>query len=895
MKKIFLIILSFFILTQTVDSNWDRVKSVKYGAYIWWEFIWKIKTKNTACSIPIEKEYSWNFKEYLVVWNANESGCSFVNVWWKLKCEFSIGHQTTIFQQRAPAWTLKRDVVLNWSYKNILKWFWVPEKLISNVSYYEKYSYRSNVEYSLLTDSNWNNWNRKWTEKDFSVSNEDFWILEYKDESECQPKVCKTSEEIDFIKSNNLKILETITDLNEKEKKKTELEEEVSKIKKCSDIVIPNTLCNSWNCGEKKWVDIITWIQPGKLKSFSISKELLDNWTCLKEWNNFYCYASDNFKLSFEIERTWDGINNAIISVNNALWTWPAFQNNTTHFTTWKNLLAWIIYSSPFRWATDFTKKSWEYTVVLQWGKDWNPAYGTNLLSFKLKIVPNPNDLKAKTIKLEKTSLTNWKIYANHRDEYRNFFKIFDKYWNEIVKTWNNLKDNGRCSDRWCFTQKWWVKSWLNTYGWIFTRLVIPNNLPEHILSIQSVLPWKWLVELSFWVPRWNQKWQIIPNSYSDVWVSTEEEIEFLQPFEFESVSVEWWNINISKEQTYFLKLKNVWNLQNFYDWKIEVARNLIQPKNWFEIKNFSITDKIFSPSDLSANFKALLWAKSDLDIKWENIWLTVKVLPISYKYRNNWIIYDINYTLDWNALFDWCAVNTTWLVINGKSMSKWKENYTSELNTFSNISKSDLKKIIDKNAKDLIRWLKSWEKVNWVLYYEWDVTYSSVKSKLSENDSLIIKNWNLLIDQNVEKNIWIVVLNNNFKPEINSSNKWNIFVKNTVTKIEAYLYSDGGLISAKSLNWEKYTDEELRQHRLDLVWSLISSNTVWGWEKWDSNYLLPWNKVTNNWELAERYDLNYIRKYIITCDVNNPNNYSFKVEYNPAIQSKTPKVFRNN
>lgn len=896
MKKIFLIILSFFILTWSINANWDRVESVRYKANIWWYIKVNIITKNTACPVPIVKNYSWDIKEYLNV--IPKEGYWFYRDG-KYFFEVTRSHNTTVFAQRAPLPIIKMEVSLIWLYKDFFKklktsnWEIISEKLFINNT--DKLVLKSDIEYSLVTDNNWNDGWRVGTTKNFGIS-EDLWTLEYKDESECQPKICKTSKEINSIKLKNKKILEKINDEAEKEKKKKELDEEIKWIKECLDVQIPSTLCN-WNCSEIKWPDIKAWINPWKLKKFSIKKELLDNWTCLREWDNFYCYASDNLWFSFQLEEIWDWVNKALISINNEQNNAPAFPNNNTEFPwNWtQEFILNTIYNSNFRWDTSFTKRSWIYTIVLQWNKDWNPAYSTNLLSFKLKIVPNPNDLKSKKMRLEKSSMTNWKIYANRRDEYKNYFKIYDKYDNEILKTLNNLKDNDRCSDRWCFTQKWWVRSWFNTFGWIFTRIVIPNNSLEHILTIQSVLPWKWLVELSFWVPRWNQKWEIIPNSYSDVRVSTEEEIEFLQPFEFESVSVEWGNINVSKEQTYDLKLKNVWNLQNFYDWKIEVERNLIQSKNWFEIKKFSVTDKLFSPSDLIVKFKAIVTALEDKNIKWESIWLSVKILPISYKYRYNWKVYDINYTLDWNALFDWCTVNTTWLVINWKSHSKWKDKQTSELNTFSNITKSDLKKIIDKNANYLVRGLKSWDKINWVLYYEWDVIYSSIKSKLSENDSLIIKNWNLFIDQNIEKNIWIVVLNKNFKPEINSSNKWNIFVKNTVTKIETYLYADGGLISAKNLNWDKYSDEELREYRLDLKWSLISSNTVWGWEKWNSTYFLPWNKKTDNWELAERYDLNYIRKHIITCDVNNPNNYSFKIEYNPAIQSKTPKVFKNN
>lgn len=629
------------------------------------------------------------------------------------------------------------------------------------------------------------------------------------------------------------------------------------------------------------------------IKVWNVSPRIVDvkfSWGNCK-WDS--CYAWEEFKIDVKVEEwTPSGVNVIRTYVLNEEWT-NCYKDVTSWNCPYTDLWAtwWIL-------KTEWLKKVWVYTIetnAFVINSSWTVINRSEPRYTKIKIVPNPEKLTWIIKSESEKNKTNWKIYANYVDSYKYEIEIKDKYDN-LIK--NKKVLFLECKDQ-CINDQNWLK-WINpknfvkntNLNWI-TDFDIVSAVPNHNWSEKPSFNW----EVQKWDPQYiDIYWQKAP---LEIWNSIDKKI-FEEPILYDKVAVQWNNINVSKLQKYDIKLKNEWNLTNYSNWKISPIQIwnifLSDTLNYsFENNNLVRVQEVFWNNILNWSwFTVIIKSLKNLEIKGD-ITVKLKDLFMSYNLNKDSKNFSIKYSLrnlDW---FDWCAVNTTWLVINGKSISKWKENYTSELNTFSNISKSDLKKIIDKNAKDLIRWLKSWEKANWVLYYEWDVTYSSVKSKLSENDSLIIKNWNLFIDQNVEKNIWIVVLNNNFKPEINSSNKWNIFVKNTVTKIEAYLYSDGGLISAKSLNWEKYTDEELRQHRLDLVWSLISSNTVWGWEKWDSNYLLPWNKVTNNWELAERYDLNYIRKHIITCDVNNPNNYSFKVEYNPAIQSKTPKVFRNN
>lgn len=864
MKKIILIWLSFLISFSITNANRDRVSSVSYK----WTFNWNItvnfKTKNTSCNI--EKDYSWKvLNKFNIAWN------NLCRISWEwISCNI-IKSSSWI-----PSNMLTQKVSLSWKYSEILSSIWVSEKFFRNNT--ETITIENSFELPLSTNSIWKS--LPWIKKDFSIV-KDLWTLVYSDETECW--ICKNSSEILKIKEENERILSTITNIEEKEKKKKELNEKILEIKECEKPIYPNSICekdNNWKCKVIEWTDVKLWINPWILENFFI-KPSIEN-QCEKHWNEYFCYASDKIDFSFKTWKVWDWIDRVILSINNEQNTAPAFENNNIFYENWKLLAENAEYNIPFKDNKLFPSKPWKYTIFLQWDKDKKPSYSTNPLSFKLTIVPNPNNIYWKFLRSAKKFSTK-KAYANNFDWYEIFFKTYDKYDNEIVKKSEDLLNINSCIVE-CFSDKSWI-------SWLISSIIKPL-VNEYWIFLKSIVPGKWKPELSYKIPKWNVKWEIIRNSYSNFNVKISDELEFLEPFEFEKISVEWWNINVSKEQNYEVSIKNVWNLRNFYDWKATIEKNLIEATSWFNIKNFSTTDKSFSTTDLSTKFKSTIIAKSDGNIKWKNIWITLKWLPISYKYKDWERIFNIAYTLKGDEI-KWCEVNTTWLTIKWNSHSKWKEAYTSELNTFSNISKADLRKSIDKNAKDLTRWLTSWEKTNTVIYFEWNKKYSEIKNKVSDWDSLIIKNWNLLVDEDITKNIWIVVLADKVDlTKIDSNSKWNIYIQKNVSNIKSYLYTDWWFISAKDFSWNKYEEEELRENKLTLIWSLVSSNTVWGWEEWNTTCYLPWNKQTTDCETAERYDLNYIRKHIISCD---PDDYSFKMEYNPEIQIKTPKVFLLN
>lgn len=900
MKKYFLIILSFFLFCWNLNANWDKVQNVTYRATLWWEFEGTVKLKNTACPSSIEKTYSWNFKKVL---NPKTGWCNFNNG--KLVCNFNLWRSIPW----PPANKTVREVSVIWTYKNIFENFWVPKKITSAMSNNDKYEYSVDVEYWLVTDNNWrDNW---WsgTSKNMESLKKDFWVLEYTDESECQPRTCKTPYEILAIKLSNQKEIDSIQNAEDKEKKKQELENKLSLIRECPVMELPASMCK-WECARVKWPSIKNGINSWELWDFSIAKEYLDNKTCTREWNHFYCYASDNLKFSFNLSKVGDWVDRFITSINNFDDTDAAFTNNNTEFFIKDKFFEiWKDYSANFNNTSWFTKKSWSYTIVAQWNKGWNPAYQTNALKFKLTIVPNPEGLKWELVKIStnkdsssswKTDSSTWKsstswdsdstswVYANYNDEYSYKVNIKDKYWNPVdpsfiwdVKqdcTWytpcENLKDKMKI---------------LNKLNWDFS--VISAEPGEFTESFK--------LKVFLWAQNWkkttNTKDLFVPNA----WIST---ASFISPIILQRIDVyskekqenkivekkaAW--PEIWKNQKYEFILKDVWlKWSRISWWKVELDKWLTE--FLFEATDFKIIKLTRVLENFGSNLNAKIWfdwilsVLKEKEVLKQNLLKTKNDVKISYNISSSkWsvnTIYDLNQVSLWT-----CERNHLWAKIIWNIQSSWKAEITGQKANYTDISKSDLSAIIVKNASNFIRNIKSNTVSNWVKYVNWDFTLDSTINY----ETIIIKNWNLLINKNLDKSIWIIVLNDG-----TDKTKWNIFVTNNVTKINAFIYAEWTFRSAKNLSGSSYSDEELTKS-LDFKWSLFSRNTIW-WavDVWQWFFLPGWIKTTDFNE-AQKYDLNFIRKVPLVCDdVNGMDltTYNIKIEYDPKIQTNPPKLF---
>lgn len=356
----------------------------------------------------------------------------------------------------------------------------------------------------------------------------------------------------------------------------------------------------------------------------------------------------------------------------------------------------------------------------------------------------------------------------------------------------------------------------------------------------------------------------------------------------------------IWKEQFYKVDVSvNGWNGGIiFQDWTIKLTKdNFIFTPDW----QFSKFNTFINPSIIWDIYNVFRWVisvkdknkniKTNIDIVWKNI-------GVSYYIINNNIGLKkfANYTIDVKTKI--CSRKTLWVKLVWWAQAGWdiwattdsKSNYT-------DISKAELRASIKKNAETLTRNMTSWTIVSNVKYVSWDV---SISGTVADYETLVVKNWNVTITWNVKtstnKPLWIIVLNDNFNSETNLSNnriveKWNIFVTNNVTEINAVIYADGALVSADQ-SWVVYSDSELKT-ALKLKWSLFTRNTIWGSAL--NPYKLPGDKSTDNYDLARVYDLNNLRKVPAVCNWDEVSEtVSFTIEYDSRIQSNPPKGFIN-
>lgn len=293
------------------------------------------------------------------------------------------------------------------------------------------------------------------------------------------------------------------------------------------------------------------------------------------------------------------------------------------------------------------------------------------------------------------------------------------------------------------------------------------------------------------------------------------------------------------------------------------------------------------------------------IDYTWnETVWApTVFAKPyIEYKVDNHIVKYQLwedtaptnttNSTYNDNSKITLSWKDFLWVKILWSQQLFWKYTLTKQEGNFSDIlKKAELRRDIRKNAYTIIKWMNSWESL-WKIYYiKWNKNISDLNT---ENiDTIIVKDWNLVIDRNIDKTLWIIVLKDNYVVGWDMTKWWNVYITSNVTYIDAIIYADWWLISKY---YSSNRTEELNK-QLVLKWSLFTRNTVW-WaiKSIQGNYLLPGGKTTNSFSEAREYDLDYIRRWNEWALLNNNDlfndRYPFVILYNSQIQINPPKWF---
>jgi hypothetical protein len=510
-------------------------------------------------------------------------------------------------------------------------------------------------------------------------------------------------------------------------------------------------------------------------------------------------------------------------------------------------------------------KEAWKYKILskaFDWA--WNE---TKIISF-LNIYPSDLSLSNSSVSMIWSSI--WQRYANNSDYYNYKIELKDKYDNPIYSKnidfinqdinnytwWKTLTTNE--------TNNSWSDVLIEDWSWK------TNNAWEIQFKLKSLSPWEFTQRFKIWMKKWNNNY--IDTSETNFILTENTNTNFFKkPISWKIEG----EINVWKDSDFKIKLNDDWNLWTISNWNLDINKNTIIDENWYNWNSFSNNIKTFTNIN-NANFP-ITW---NIDGLLKSPKITNNNLKISY------ILWwkNISYYLGKFELIS-CDKDTLWLKVIWNLQWDWKFDQTWQKSNFSDLSKSNLRSKIRKNAFSYIKNQKNNTIINWVKYIENnDITINWNQSY----ETLIVKNWNVVISWDLNesnKKLWIIVLKDNYNINSDYNKNWNIYINKNVEKINAIIYTDWTFRSANS-SWNSYSDWELSTNKLYLNWSLFTRNTI-GWAvKDNSSYTLPGWQTTNDYDLAEIYDLNYVRK------TNSCNEIPFTIKYNPLVQNNPPKLF---
>ncbi len=295
----------------------------------------------------------------------------------------------------------------------------------------------------------------------------------------------------------------------------------------------------------------------------------------------------------------------------------------------------------------------------------------------------------------------------------------------------------------------------------------------------------------------------------------------------------------------------------------------------------------------LATHIKTTVWWKEVVyssDIYWMN--------------RYNW-------TPNWdNTSQRW--VKITWITHSQNQVDLVSWQSASDISILWNLEKSYLQRDVRENAYSLIKnispsnWAvmnitnvnqsSPWKRLGDVLYFWW-LNWDNVVINLSWNYSWIktifVEWWNVYVKSNILASnkstdiLWIVSLKNN------SWNWWNIYIHPDVLEVDAVLYADRAIVSYDGSeispdNWWTY---EYLSKQLYIYWTVFSNNTI-GWSVDTSNLKCPFYITTCNLDTAQKYDMNYLRRWYEVKRLSSYQNYPVIINYNPLIQLTPPPLF---
>ena len=190
------------------------------------------------------------------------------------------------------------------------------------------------------------------------------------------------------------------------------------------------------------------------------------------------------------------------------------------------------------------------------------------------------------------------------------------------------------------------------------------------------------------------------------------------------------------------------------------------------------------------------------------------------------------------------------------------------------------------------------------IYFFEGDLKLTG--SEFTGVRTIIIKDGNLLISENFKykkdtDSLGVILINSVPTPQPNTG---NIFIKNDVKKFVGTYFLDGTITSTikndlNDLPGNISEDDDLmREENSDLQKQLLLTGSFFPRNTWggatdkenSGEFKLPWQKTTTNRILAQKYDLNYVRRYdgsgVPNCVkksngncIENPNAFVIKID----------------
>lgn len=488
-------------------------------------------------------------------------------------------------------------------------------------------------------------------------------------------------------------------------------------------------------------------------------------------------------------------------------------------------------------------------------------------------------------------------VYANHDDHTEIRIPVYvSTTWNKWVNWWSHGQVNNIINKTIFPTDlinnRWNALDFINATTnniqkdneWYFIKL----------LWITSRAPVKWSGKIEFTL------WWILMEHKAI-------EYNFKRPYTgvisaSNNNGVTWgWEVNIWTKLLYKLDALTATYFKEIVQPRFNNYSSAISAK-WLWI--IAKDSQIESNEVLTSTFSSRLEAKVSADELNTNPVLQINSPIINYELWGENISYHLFHDEDGTTPIYIQGGGFQGLKVEWLSQVNWNWNMTGTESLWNFFQRAEFRKDIRKQAYDIVKWLSHNQTIGGVRYVEWNI---DISWSINGYETLIVKNGNVSITGNLNtdnKNFWIIVLKDNYNVESDFNKSWNIYVYPNVTEINGLFYADWWLISSSS-NGTTYVSDWISRNaelnkQLIMNGSLFTRNTVWGAIEKINWYTLPGWSLTHNFDLAMIYDLNYLRRGNVWCDINWNNScndiweeiQNFIIRYNPNIQNNPPKGF---